>query len=241
MLNQWDKRTPSAPPPSVQPPLSDVDLWPNLDAVKGFGQIAPLNLGMVDLVSGFDGGLETYLYKLPSPWFIYFFMGFGVLLCCITCIGHIAAEAYSGCCLCFYTLLKTLLILLEVALAAFIAFDHHWEWDLPYDPTGELDSLRSFIEANFDICKWVFISVVVIQASSLLLALILRAVVSNGRLDYDSEDEYDVSRGRKREPLLNPQLGQSSGSTKGDVKGTHSDMWSSRMREKYGLNSVEVK
>jgi hypothetical protein len=35
--------------------------------------------------------------------------------------------------------------------------------DLPLDPTGELESLRSFIEENIDICKWVGIAVVVIQ------------------------------------------------------------------------------
>lgn len=35
--------------------------------------------------------------------------------------------------------------------------------DLPYDPTGELDSLRSFIEENIDVCKWVGLAVVIIQ------------------------------------------------------------------------------
>lgn len=33
--------------------------------------------------------------------FIYAFMGIGILVCCITCIGHIGAEAINGCCLCF--------------------------------------------------------------------------------------------------------------------------------------------
>lgn len=35
--------------------------------------------------------------------------------------------------------------------------------DLPFDPTGELESLRSFIEDNIDICKWVGIAVIGIQ------------------------------------------------------------------------------
>lgn len=100
-----------------------------------------------------------------------------------------------------FTLLKTVVILLEAALVAFIAIDHHWEkvfftpflgifsfsnsvmqfhrfilsyfplrniyyftcQDLPYDPTGELHSLRSFIEDNSDVCKWIGIVVVSIQ------------------------------------------------------------------------------
>ena len=44
--------------------------------------------------------------------------------------------------------------------------------DLPFDPTGELDSLRSFIENNIDICKWVGITVVSIQVRCSLYVLL---------------------------------------------------------------------
>ncbi|KAJ1390334.1 putative tetraspanin-18-like [Sesbania bispinosa] len=90
-------------------------------------------------------------------------MGVGILVCCITFFGCIAAEMINGCCLCFYTLLVTVLLLLEAALVGFIAIDHHWQEDLPIDPTGQLESLRSFIEDNLDICQWVGIAVLVIQ------------------------------------------------------------------------------
>lgn len=69
------------------------------------------------------------------------------------------------------------------------------------------------------------------QALSLLLAMILRCMVSTRKADYDVEDEYDA-RSRTREPLLNQQSSQASGSTKGDGRGTHSDIWSSRIRDK---------
>lgn len=69
------------------------------------------------------------------------------------------------------------------------------------------------------------------QALALLLALILRATVSTRATDFDYEDECDA-RGRSWEPLLNPQSGQPSGSGKVDNRGNHSDIWSSRMREK---------
>ncbi|CAL5207098.1 unnamed protein product [Lathyrus oleraceus] len=167
--------------------------------------------------------------NLPAPWFIYAFMGVGILVCCIAFFGCVAAEIINGCCLCFYTLLITILVLLEAALVGFIAIDHQWQEDLPFEPTGQLESLRSFIKDNQDICRWVGIAVLVVQALSLLVALILRASVSTRREDFDEEEEYDV-RGRSREPLLNPQSGQTSA-------GNHSDVWSSRMREKYGLNN----
>jgi len=75
------------------------------------------------------------------------------------------------------------------------------------------------------------------QALSLLLALILRATVSTREADFDYEDECDA-RGRTWEPLINPQSGQASGSGKGDNRGNHSDIWSSRMREK--VSGLEV-
>ncbi|RDX88685.1 Tetraspanin-18, partial [Mucuna pruriens] len=183
---------------------------------------------------------------LPAPWFIYAFTGVGILVLCTSFLGCAAAEMINGCCflgenlLIFcsesrYTLLIAVLLLLEASLVGFIAIDNDWEKDIPFDPTGQLDQLRAFIEDNIDICTWVGVAVLAVQALSLLLALILRATVSSRREDFDYEDEYDV-RGRTWEPLLNPQSVQPSGSSKVDNRGNHSDIWSSRMREKYGLN-----
>ncbi|OAY34701.1 tetraspanin-18 [Manihot esculenta] len=227
MLNQWNHRVPSPPPPLVLPSLdsSSLSRLPNSNSHS----LRVLNL-VTDVAYGIDDGLglDFNSFKLPAPWFIYSFMGVGIILCTITFIGCIAAEAINGCCLCFYTILKTVLILLEAALVAFIAIDLSWQKDLPPDPTGELQSLRSFIEENADICKWVGITVITIQALALLLAIILRALVSTHRTDSEFED-YENVGGRNWDPLLN-QSGQTSGS------GIHSDIWSSRMREKYGLN-----
>ncbi|RWW16567.1 hypothetical protein GW17_00019538 [Ensete ventricosum] len=38
--------------------------------------------------------------------------------------------------------------------------------DLPYDSTGELKRVRSFVEDNMDTCKWVAVGVIIIQVSS---------------------------------------------------------------------------
>lgn len=81
---------------------------------------------------------------------------------------------------------------------------------------------------------------ILFQALSLLLAMILRAMVSTRKTDYDIEDDYTAA-GRNWEPLLNPQASQTSGSSKGDGKGAYLETWSSRMREKVFYFDINAK
>ncbi|KAE8666923.1 Tetraspanin-20 [Hibiscus syriacus] len=237
MLDQWNHHVPISPPALAPSPSSSV---PDSTLFNSGPEIGAQAARVFDgLAVGLSDGVELNLssVELPAPWFIYSFMGIGIALSCVTLIGCIAAESVNGCCLCFYTLLKIVLILIEAALVAFIAIDRRWEKDLPFDPTGELDSFRSFVEDNIDICKWVGLGVVIIQALALLVAIILRAMVSARRRDIEEEDDYESDRGRTWEPLLNPQSSHSSTSAKGDGREAQSNMWGSRMREKFGLQS----
>ncbi|WRX09804.1 Tetraspanin/Peripherin - like 3 [Theobroma cacao] len=204
MLDQWNHHVPIYPPPIAPSPESFLSVHFNSRPEIGAEAARVFDDFVVGLASGLDNsvGFDLSSVKLPAPWFIYSFMGVGIVLCCITFIGCIAAESVNGCCLCFYTLLKIVLILIEAALVAFIAIDRHWE-----------------------------------KALSLLVAIILRAMVSSGRRDIDNEDDYENIRGRTWKPLLNSQSSHTSTSAKTDGKGTHSDIWGSRIREKYGLNS----
>ncbi|KAK8945210.1 Tetraspanin-18 [Platanthera zijinensis] len=165
--------------------------------------------------------------RLPAPWYVRFvcaLMGIGILLCMAAFTGHIAAELVSSCCLCFYSIFITIIILLEAALVGDIIFNNEWKKDLPPDSTGELKRLIAVIEDNMDIFKWTGISIIAIQAFSLLLAVLVRAMIPSRRLDYDSDEEYFVIR----RPLIVQQGAQTLGST----AGFHSDTWSSRMKEK---------
>ncbi|XP_038888178.1 tetraspanin-20 [Benincasa hispida] len=235
MLDRWNHHVPVSPPPPIPDlapsPARSVSFYLNSESVAVNDRITAMNLA-TNLAPEFETELELDLnaFKLPAPWFIYSFMGFGILLCCITLVGCIAAEAISGCCLCFYNMLIMLFILVEVALVAFIAIDRRWEKDLPLDPTGELDGLWQFIEDNIDLCKWIGIVVISTQALSLLLAIILRSMVSTRKTEYDTEEEVGA-QDRTREPLLNPPANQASGA--------HFDLWGARMREKYGLNNSD--
>ncbi|KAL8504945.1 hypothetical protein ACS0TY_016228 [Phlomoides rotata] len=115
----------------------------------------------------------------PAPWFAYASMGIGILVFCISFIGHIGTEAMSGCCLCFYAILSTLFVLLEVGLVAFITLDHHWQEDILPDPTGELDNLRTFIQENMDVFEWIGIVILTIQACFYSLYLHVSCEFSN--------------------------------------------------------------
>ncbi|KAL6978762.1 hypothetical protein U1Q18_020428 [Sarracenia purpurea var. burkii] len=240
MLNQWSNRS-EPPPPSSPAPSPDYarSFWSSFHAVAVSDHATALNFA-ANIVSGFDDGIRLHS-ALPAPWLtvrtLVAFRGtlrdFNMLK--VLFYGRFIFAVMG------YTLLTTVLILLEAALVGFIALDHHWEKDLPFDPTGELYSIRDFIEDNVDICKLVGILVLTIQALSLLIAMILRSMVSAQRGDQDIEGGYDVVRGKTWEPLHNPLLSQTSGSIKGDGKGVHYDIWSSRMREKYGLHSGDDK
>ncbi|XP_074304811.1 tetraspanin-18-like [Silene latifolia] len=242
LLNQWQTDAPivpSPPPPLPAPPPSyPVPSYADLRLFEDGKRIGRFD--GVGIVSGLDSDMGSGLFsqfystELPTPWFIYFLMVVGLLLCFMSCIGHIAAEAINGCCLCFYILLELIVILLEAALVAFIGIDRKWEKDLPFDQTGELDNLKSFIEKYADICKWLGITLLSLQALSLLLSLVLRAMIST-RANTDVENDYVASEDRIREPLLNSQPNQSALPAKSDNRGTLSDFFATRMRQKYGL------
>jgi hypothetical protein len=130
----------------------------------------------------------------PVPWFIYTFFGVGVSLCLITCWGHIAAATISGCCLYLYMMFVFILLMLEAAITVDVFLNHNWEEDFPRDSTGKFDNLKDFIKDNFDICKWIGLSVVAIQGLCVLLAMILKALGPHSDISYGSDDEYTADR-----------------------------------------------
>ncbi|KAI4970276.1 tetraspanin-18-like [Hordeum vulgare subsp. vulgare] len=173
-------------------------------------------------------------HLLPDLWFACAVMAAGLLYCAILLAGYVAAEVNSGCCLCFYTILAMTMMLLEAAVAGQLLLNEHWIQDLPYDRTGELESLVSFVKNNLDLCKWAAVATVATQAFSLFLAMTLRAMVSPANADYDSEEDFVVIR----RPLLLAQGAPAYIPTTADPRGAQPGLWSSSMRQKYGLNST---
>ncbi|XP_021902373.1 tetraspanin-19-like [Carica papaya] len=139
-------------------------------------------------------------FNSTAPWFIYTFLGIGIILCVITCLGHIAADSANGFCLFCYMVIISVLLLLETAMAVDILLNSDWEKDFPEDPTGRFPDFRRFVESNFDVCKWIGLMIILAQGFSILLAMGLRAVGPNRCGRYDSDDDFLPSR----LPLVDP-------------------------------------
>ncbi|KAJ1428929.1 Tetraspanin/Peripherin [Sesbania bispinosa] len=183
---------------------------------------------------------DSFLDDLPKAWFIYLFIGVGVVLFVIACFGCIGAMTRNGCCLSCYSVLVVLLIVLELGCAAFIFFDKSWKEEIPTDETGDFDMIYGFLRKNWNIVRWVALGIVIFEALLFVLALIVRA--ANRPAEYDSDEEYINPRQQVRQPLLNrPAAPPSGGPVAGtiDQRPSRNDAWSTRMREKYGLDTSE--
>ncbi|XP_062205826.1 tobamovirus multiplication protein 2A [Phragmites australis] len=182
---------------------------------------------------------DGFLDNLPKAWFIYLFIGMGAIVFLVSLFGCIGAGARNTCCLCFYAFLVILLILAEAGAAAFIFFDHSWKDVIPVDKTHNFDVMYDFLKENWEIARWVALGVLIFEALLFLLALVVRAM--NKPAEYDSDDEI-IAIGRTpsiRQPLIHSQNVPATGVPVPtlDQRASRIDVWSQRMREKYGLDT----
>ncbi|KAK9187703.1 hypothetical protein WN944_019101 [Citrus x changshan-huyou] len=125
-------------------------------------------------------------------------------------------------------------------LHAFFYFDKSWREEIPADRTGDFNMIYDFLKENWNIVKWVALGVVILQALIFLLAIIVRA--ANRPVEYDSDDELIAPRQQIRQPLINRPTPPATGVPVAgslDQRPSRNDAWSTRMREKYGLDTSE--
>ncbi|KAI4364785.1 hypothetical protein MLD38_020833 [Melastoma candidum] len=184
---------------------------------------------------------SSILDDLPKAWFICVFIGIGLVLFIISLFGCIGSCSRNGCCLSFYAMLVFLLILVELGCAAFIYFDKSWEDDIPTDKTGDFSMIYELLKENWKIVRWVALGIVVLEALIFVLAVLVRA--ANRNPDYDSDEEFIAPRQQIRQPLMGrPPLPPATGIPIAgplDHRPSRNDAWSTRMREKYGLDTAE--
>ncbi|KAJ3692945.1 hypothetical protein LUZ60_012040 [Juncus effusus] len=170
-------------------------------------------------IGGFDSS---------PPWFIYTFLGLGIFFCFVTCSGHVAAETINSHCLSCYMIIVFLLVILEAAITADVFFNKNWEEDFPMDTTGKFNEFKNFVRSNADMCKWIALSVVSVQAFSIVLAMILRALGPDTDNYYDSDDDYVSAR----LPLLRNQSQINSYPNSVENPNLKNDSWNIRIHDK---------
>lgn len=105
-----------------------------------------------------------------------------------------------------------------------------WGWCGGYP--GKLTS-SVLVFRTFELCHGSLLLFLVFQLLSLLLAMVLRAMVSPRQSELDDEDDYENPINRARENLLAPQANQTSSSGSSNI-----DNWRSRIREKVNKNLI---
>ncbi|CAA3015987.1 tobamovirus multiplication 2A-like [Olea europaea subsp. europaea] len=126
--------------------------------VHSSGELLQLGRPMLMAVS-----LDSISDKLPKAWFIYLFIGIGVVLFVISCCGCIGATLRNGCCLTCYSIFVILLILVELGCAAFIFFDKSWKEEIPTDKTRSFDMIYEFMDKHWKIIRWVALGAVILE------------------------------------------------------------------------------
>ncbi|XP_039001034.1 tetraspanin-19-like [Hibiscus syriacus] len=166
-----------------------------------------------------------------APWFIYTFLGTGVTLCLLTCLGHIAADSAHVYCLFCYMVIISVLLLIETGIAADILLNSEWEKDIPEDPTGRFHDFKQFVESNIDMFKWIFLTIFLGQGLSVLFAMALRAFIPNQRSDYDSDEEFTQAR----MPLISNHAQQPAYVIGEPPFANKNETWKHKISEKKGV------
>ncbi|KAL6998815.1 hypothetical protein U1Q18_042017 [Sarracenia purpurea var. burkii] len=117
--------------------------------------------------------------------------------------------------------------MLEGAVTADVFLNNNWERDFPVDPSENFKEFKDFVRMNFEMCKWIGLSVVCVQGLSMLLAMILKALGPYCERCNDSDDEYIPDR----VPLLKNYVHQPY--VVGDpIYGSTSNSWNVRINDK---------
>lgn len=192
--------------------------------------------------------------QLPTLWFLYGLVWLGGFITLVTFVGAIAAETSSFCCLSTYQFGLTILLLFQIIVAALI-----WLQQFPTDATGEFDREKKFVLQNLELCKLAGVCLLILQGTTLLLTMMLRALQDEDSQLADEDEDYLAPRTSHmlRQPLLRPAgggggMGQfypPSSSTGGptaasappDPRLQLSEAWRARMLEKYNLDTNEFR
>ncbi|KAJ8637560.1 hypothetical protein MRB53_011827 [Persea americana] len=125
---------------------------------------------------------------LPRPWFIYTCLGVGIIVCLSTLVGHMVVNRISITALSYYILSTTSILLLQAILIVLIFFKMKWEFNFG-------DKFTNFLSLHLTVCRLSGITILLVQAHVLVLAVVLWALrpVSRSHCNGPSTPEFRYS------------------------------------------------
>lgn len=170
-------------------------VWNSAMGVGGFATIS-----YAILMFRAQGETSSPSHHITSvPWFFHAFLFVGIVLCAVTCLGHIAAHTANSCCLSAYIVVILVLLIVQTAIMTGAFLRQSSEKELPLDLS---DDFTDSVVSSYYIWKCLSSSVFLIQAICVLLAA-LSFHITNGVDDHDSEYEDDENA-QTRLALLDP-------------------------------------
>lgn len=191
-----------------------------------------------DQISKDDDSQESrsFLWFTKTYWFVEASIFCGVWTCCMAAFALLGTSMDNGCCIGVHTILILITLIAEAIVVVVIYFNKNWDLDhlVPIDESGKYEEVRDYITNNLDVVLYIGLGVVVLQSLSLLMACGVWSLVKEKKYN-ESDDEGEIWKRRSLLPDTNES--NSSAPTGVGAEQRREDPWSSRMREKYGLDT----
>ncbi|KAL9338904.1 hypothetical protein Peur_067919 [Populus x canadensis] len=122
------------------------------------------------------------------PWFIYTFLGAGIIVCLSTVGGYIIANCISNSTLCFYIVAICCLLFLEVAVIVAIFFKIDWGKQITAYTGQKNTNFEILMSIHVKISRAIMLLIMVAQISVVILAAILLAGGTEPRTHFQEVD-----------------------------------------------------
>ncbi|KAG5244275.1 hypothetical protein OIU76_008877 [Salix suchowensis] len=133
-----------------------------------------------------DHGIAKFPHRSSplTPWFIFVFLGEGIVVCLSTVGGHIIAHCISSSTLFLYIVAVCFLLFLEATLLVAIFFKMDWGKKISAYTGEENTCFEMVILINVKISRAITILILVAQSSVVILAAILLAAGGEPRTHF---------------------------------------------------------
>nr|XP_010920394.1 tetraspanin-19 [Elaeis guineensis] len=112
--------------------------------------------------------------SLPRPWFIYAFLGLGIIFCFNALIGHIVSNCINTIALSIYILFICSILLLQIVVTAVIFFKIDWQSAISKYVDGNI--FKNILTFHLNACRLISITTILAQVNVLVLAIVLWAL-----------------------------------------------------------------